>query len=1033
MTHFKLLNNLTGWATWAIATLVYLLTIEPTASFWDCGEFIATAYKLEVGHPPGAPVFMLIGRMFTLFAGPETAAVMVNILSALCSSFTILFLFWSITALTRKLLSENGVLSTTATYVVLGSGLVGGLAYTFSDSFWFSAVEGEVYAMSSLFTAAVFWAILKWEQVANEPHNERWLVLIAFLMGLSIGVHLLNLLAIPAIVFVYYFKKYEPTRNGIIIASGVSIAILGFVQYGIIPGAVKIAALFERIFVNSFGMSFNSGLYVYALVVIAALAYAIYYTQQKKKVLLHVATLCLTVIMIGYSAFTIILVRSSANPPMDENNPENIFNLLSYLNREQYGDRPLLFGQYFNTPLDRNEPYVDGTPVYFQDKQSGKYIISDDKKQSVPNYDKQLSTVFPRMWSPQSNHIQEYKIWSDYKGNPVTVIGPSGKAETIYKPTFGENLSFFFKYQIGHMYWRYFMWNFVGRQNDEQGHGEITKGNWISGVPFIDSIRLGQQNKLPKSITENPGHNKFYFLPLLLGMIGMFFQWEKDKKDFSIVMLLFFFTGIAIVIYLNQYPLQPRERDYAFAGSFYAYAIWIGIGVAALYEFLRKKAPEKIMAAVSILASLVLVPGILAKEGWDDHDRSKRYTARDFARNYLASCAPNAILFTNGDNDTFPLWYAQEVEGFRTDVRVINLSLLNTDWYVTQMLRKAYDSDPVPFSLPEPKYRQGTNDYLPIFDKGIQGGVDVVELMKFVESDNPNTKIQISNNKFVDYIPTKNFKVKVEKSHFLDANGNLKADFLIPGDTATILDKVEWNIGKNYIFKNDLMILDLLATNNWNRPVYFAITTGNDAYLGLQDHFQLEGLAYRLIPIRTGKQDGQTGRVNTEIMYDNLMNKFNWGGLDKGKIYMDENNRRMCMNFRNNFARLAEALIAEGKNEKAKKVLDRCMEVIPEHNVPFDYFVLPIAEAYYKLGEKELADNILLKVADVYEDELNYFNSLKPEHAKRVENDKRQATAVIQRLLFVIFENHKDDEFGKEMQKRFEPISRQMMQQMMGG
>jgi len=1024
---YKKLNNITGWAVWLIATMVYLLTIEPTASFWDCGEFIATAFRLEVGHPPGAPVFMLIGRIFTVFAGPHTAAIMVNALSALCSSFTILFLFWTITALAKKLAELSGELSTAKIIAILGSGIVGGLAYTFSDSFWFSAVEGEVYAMSSLFTALVFWAIIKWEAVANEDYNERWLVLIAFLMGLSIGVHLLNLLAIPAITFVYYFKKYEPSKKGIIITSIVSILILGFIQYGIIPGAVKIAALFERLFVNSFNMPFNTGLYVYSLVVVAAIAYAIYYTHTKQKALLNIVVMCLTVIMIGYSAFSIILIRSSANPPMDENNPENVFNLLSYLNREQYGDRPLFFGQYFNTPLDRQEPYKDGKPVYFQDKQSGKYIISDDKKASEPNYNKELSTVFPRMWSSQSNHIQEYKIWSNYKGKPVTVIGTSGKPETIYKPTFGENLTFFFKYQIGHMYWRYFMWNFAGRQNDEQGHGEINKGNWISGINFIDSIRLGQQSKLPKSITENPANNTFYFLPLLLGLAGMFFQWDKSKKDFTVVMLLFFFTGIAIVIYLNQYPLQPRERDYAFAGSFYAFAIWIGLGVFAIYDYIKRKSPENIAAIAATVASLLLVPGIMAKEGWDDHTRAKRFTARDYAKNYLASCEKNAVLFTNGDNDTFPLWYVQEVEGYRTDVRVINLSLLNTDWYVNQMKRKAYDSDPVPFSLSEQKYRQGTNDYLPIFEKGIQGHVDVAEIIKFVENENPNSKIQISNDKYVDYIPTKNFKVKVDKSKFINA------DFMLPSDSTNILDKVEWSISKNYIFKNDLMILDLLATNNWNRPVYFAITTGNDAYLGLQDHFQLEGLAYRFIPVNTGKQDGQTGRVNTKIMFDNLMNKFEWGGLDKNKVYMDENNRRMCMNFRNNFARLAEALITEGDKEKAKQVLNRCMEVIPERNVPYDYFVLPIAEAYYKVGEGKVADEIITKVADVYEDELNYFKSLKPEHAKGVENEKRQAMAVIQRLMYIVNEQHKEDAFGKEFQKRFELVNQEIMRNMMGG
>jgi tetratricopeptide (TPR) repeat protein len=1013
--NYKTVNNITGWIVFAIATYVFVSTIEPTASFWDCGEFIATAYKLQVGHPPGAPFFMLVARLFSMFVAPEQAAKMINILSALCSSFTILFLFWSITALAKKIVKLNGEEDTGKTIAIIGSGAVGALAYTFSDSFWFSAVEGEVYAMSSLFTALVFWAILKWEGVANEKYANRWLVLIAYLIGLSVGVHLLNLLAIPAMTFVYYFKKYKTTTKGLIWAGTLSVIMLGAIQGIIIPWTVILASKFELLFVNSFGLPFNSGLFFYVAALVAAIAWGLRYTIQKQMVAANTIILCTAVILIGYSTFATILIRSSANPPMDENNPENAFTLLSYLNREQYGDRPLLYGQYFNSPLDNKEPYKDGNPVYYQDKEKGKYVISDDKKKSVPNYAREFCSVFPRMYSPEGSHTRAYKTWSEFEGRPIRYNQITGENKMINKPTMGENLKFFFRYQIGWMYWRYFMWNFAGRQNDIQGHGDILDGNWISGISAIDEARLGPQDKLPSSMTDNQAHNKFYLLPLILGLIGLIYQVTKTKEDFFVVLLLFFFTGIAIVIYLNQYPYQPRERDYAYAASFYAFAIWIGLGVLALYDSLGKSLKKAPVALLISALCLAVVPGIMAKEGWDDHDRSNTYTARDFAKNYLASCAPNAILFTNGDNDTFPLWYVQEVEGFRTDVRVCNLSLLNTDWYIDQMKKQAYDSPPVPFKMPSEKYRQGTRDYVPIFKKSNKEiYLDVKEAMDFITDD--KNMATLGSDRRMNYFPTNLFSLKADTNKVL-ANGTVPEymkDRIVP--------EIQWSIEKSYVLKNDMMILDLLAHNNWERPIYFAITTGNSAYIGLEDYFQLEGLAYRLVPVKAENADGQTGRIDTELMYDNLMNKFSWGGMGENKIYLNENNRRMCMNLRNNFSRLAEALIKEGKKEKALAVLDKCMEVMPEHNVPYDFFLLPVLEAYYKAGGTEKANAIVKRLVEVYDENLQYFLSLDDNYYATVSTPVQQAMSVMYRLNSITNKMYPQEELGKMIEEKFNSL-----------
>ncbi|MFN5710671.1 MAG: protein O-mannosyl-transferase family, partial [Bacteroidota bacterium] len=979
------------------------------------------AYKLEVGHPPGAPLFNLIGRSFTLFSDEHGAALMINAMNGICSAFTILFLFWTITAFAKKIALQSGELNPAKILTIMGSGIVGSLAYTFSDSFWFSAVEGEVYAMSSFFTAIVFWAILKWEEVADEPHSLRWIILIAFLMGLSIGVHLLNLLAIPAIVFVYYFKRYKITRNGFILTSIISVVTLGVVQAGIIPGIVSWAAKFELFFVNSLGMPFNSGTIFYFLLVVSASAWGLWYTTKKNKPALNTGILAITMLLIGYSSFFTLVIRSQANTPMDENNPENAINLLSYLNREQYGDWPILYGQYYNAPLDPAQPYKDGNPTYTKDEKAGKYVITQDKKNSIPNYDKRFCTIFPRMHSDQRNHVSGYRDWADIKGTPVTTTDQNGEAKTLMKPTFGENLTFFFRYQLGHMYARYFMWNFVGRQNDIQGHGGVLKGNWLSGIAPIDAVRLGPQENLPSSMTSNKGYNRFYFLPLILGLVGLFFHFKKDKLDGFIVFLLFVLTGVAIIVYLNNTPYQPRERDYGYVGSFYAFAIWIGLGVFAIADVLSKKVSANIATIVAIIIGLFSAPVLMAKEGWDDHDRSDRYTARDFAANYLNSCAPNAILFTNGDNDTFPLWYAQEVEGIRTDVRVVNLSLSNTDWYIEQMRRKAYDSDPIPLTLKEEQYRQGTRDYVPVYyNPNIISDstryYNIKQLMEFVGSEEPQAKIQTQSGMELSYLPTDKVLIPVD-SALVVGNGTVPK-----GMESMVLKAMPWKINKQYLMKNDLMIMDIISTNNWKRPVYFAVTVGDDAYMNLEPYFQLEGLAYRLVPMRMQTFDGQTGKANTDIMYENMMNKFKWGGMSNDGIYMDENNLRMTMNLRNNFARLAEALIAEGKNDKARKVIDRCMQEMPRKNIPYNYFMLPIAEVYYKLGMNKEADALLKDIADIYEEDLTYYFRFKGKLAESIDTERQQAMAVMQRLGQVARMN-KQEKLANELDARFKKLT----------
>lgn len=1018
---YQRLNNIIGWCVFLVAAFTYLSTMESTASFWDCGEYIATAFKLEVGHPPGAPLFLLIGKVFSLFAFGDTSKVgmMVNSMSALCSAFTILFLFWTITALARKIVDKTGELTIGKMYAVYGAAAVGALAYTFSDSFWFSAVEGEVYAMSSFFSAITFWAILRWDREADQPHADRWIILIAYLIGLAVGVHLLNLLVIPAVVFIYYFRKFENVnRKGLIITSLLAIIILGGIQGGIIPMIVKLAAWFEITAVNSIGLPFNSGTIIYAMLLIGGIVFGLNYTKKKVKPILNTIILCFTVILIGYSSFLVLVIRSQANTPMDENNPENAVNLLSYLNREQYGTWPILYGQYFSAPTDRQKPYNDGNPVYTQDKKAGKYIITDDRKGSIPNYDDRFCTIFPRMWSDQSQHVRGYKIWTNPRNyQHISVVNPqSGETESIEKPTFGENLKFFFVYQIGQMYSRYFLWNFVGRQNDIQGHGNPNDGNWISGLP-LENPNVGQDKGLPDGADNNKGRNVLFALPLLLGIIGLFYQIKKDNKNATVVGLLFFFTGVAIVIYLNQKPYEPRERDYAYAGSFYAFAIWIGLGALAIFDFLQKRMNQTTSAFVATALCLLAVPTIMAKEEWDDHDRSDRYIARDFAADYLNSCAPNAILFTNGDNDTFPLWYAQEVEGIRTDVRVICLELLNTDWYIDQMVHQAYLSDPVPFSLRKDQYRQGTRDAVLFHDRNIKGNIPVKELMNFVASDDRANQLEVSPNKFYSYFPTKNMRIPVD-SAFVVNNG------IVPKAMANrIVKNIDWTMSGNYVQKNDLMVIDLLAQNNWKRPVYFAATAPASSYLNLAPYLQLEGLAYQLVPIKQGENErAQETRIETDTMYNNIMTKFKWGGMEVPGKYLDDVFVRSCaLNVRQRMGALASALIDEGKKDKAIKVLDKCIEVTPQENVPYDVTIYSITLAYYQAGANDKANALAKKLFDNFENNLKYYYSFDRKRLPEFGSDPEQAQDILERLVFFA-NNFKQPLLAKEFESRYESL-----------
>jgi MFS family permease len=1055
MRKYRLINNITGWVIFAVAAFTYLMTIEPTASLWDCGEYIASSFKLEVGHPPGNPVFMVLARFFTLFAGGNTShvAAMVNSMSAFASAFTILFLFWTITHLARKIMIRNeNDFSVSRITAIMAAGAVGALAFAFSDSFWFSAVEGEVYASSSLFTAMVFWAILMWEDVADEKYADRWIILIAFLMGLSIGVHLLNLLTLPSIVLVYYFRKYEFTWKGFMISLGISVLLLSFLLYGIMPGVVKISSKLDLFFVNRLGLPSNSGMifhfillilfFVLAvrltssssdkvknaifaagamlltgiwvisgsailnLAVLAAIGGYIWYLAGKNRVVLNTLLTAVMVVMIGYSANAIIVIRATANTPLNENQPENPFNLLYFLNREQYGERPLFRGPYYNAPVT---DYKEGKPKYVLE--NDKYVISAHNL--VREYDPRFITFLPRMWSEQSEHEPAYKEWGKVKGIPVSVTNQSDEKEIIRKPKFSENLRFMFSYQFGYMYLRYFMWNFSGKQNDTQGTGGAVNGNWITGIRFLDEPRIGTSD-LPSDMKNDTSRNVYYLLPFLLGIIGLFYQINRDYRNWWVIFLLFLMTGAAIIFYLNQYPNQPRERDYAYAGSFYFFAVWIGLGVLALFEALSKLTGEKIAAPVAGLLCFFAVPVIMGSENWDDHDRSGRYLARDVAFNYLNSCAPGAILFTNGDNDTFPLWYAQEVEGKRTDVRVCNLMLLNTDWYVNQMKRKTYESDPLPVTLPAKKYYDGINNQVFIVEK-TKDPVDITTVIDWVNSDNKATKVQISATEVLDVIPSRTIRIPVDSAKVI-ASGTVK-----PEDAGKIVPYIDIKLKGSSILKSQLIVLDILAHNNWKRPVYFVTGYHSDA-LGLEEYFQLEGLAFRLVPVKSeNKSWVDYGRIDSDILYDNVMNKFVWGGANNPKVNLDYNHIRTLIVVKSRliYARLAKALLSEGKNEKAVAVLDRCLEVLPADKFPLDPYYTDLIDGYFEAGAPDKAVEMTKGLCDYYYEKLDYYLKQNPYVVSSAEYEIQSAIQYASKAANFCESNGKKD-IADEINKKLE-------------
>lgn len=1011
MKHYKVINNSIGWVVFLIAAFTYCSTVEPTASFWDCPEFISSAYLLEIGHPPGAPFFMLMGNLFTQFASDASqVAKMVNIMNALLSAGCILFLFWSITHLTKALVLNNQEApSAIQTFAIMCSGIAGSLIYTWSDTFWFSAVEGEVYAFSSFFTALVFWLILKWEENADSPRSDKWIVLIAYLIGLSIGVHLLNLLCIPSIVFICYYKKAKhPTAWRSVLMLLLSILLIAFVLYGIVPGIAKIGGWFELLFVNVLGMPFNTGLLVYIALLAISLTIAL---RLSKRRWITTSLLCLTMMLIGYGSYAVIFIRSCANPMMDENSPDNIFALGSYLGREQYGDKPLIYGQtYCSEPeitTDDKGKLIYATTskgTTFRPKASngGKDEYTKIGERTDVKYPSNQCMFFPRIHS--SRHAEMYEQWlGETHKHPVDYNIPGRyMPETIEIPSMGDNLRFFFSYQLNFMYWRYFLWNFAGRQNDIQGNGSSEHGNWISGFSWIDDMRLGNQSLLPTDLRNNKGHNVFYCMPLILGAIGIAwqaFRGKKGRQQFLVVSLLFFMTGIAIVLYVNQTPCEPRERDYSYAGSFYAFAIWCGIGIAAIFDLLQKRFTFKTKSSIITLALLLSIPTLaiplqMVSQTWDDHDRSNRYMCRDFGQNYLESTAQNAILFTNGDNETFPLWYNQETEGKRTDVRVCNLQYLQTSWYIDQMKRPAFTSSPLPISWNRNQYMDGVNEWISVNPEIAEGMKVCDAIMQIIQQDPALAKRLWGNDPFELTTAIRKFVLRQyegltpeekelveqipiclpsESLHItVDKNAVRKSGMKIVGE---IPDRMDIDLSKErHITKAFLLVLNMIGETNFSRPIYFSLTSGADSYGELYNYFIQEGLVWRITPfyIKENKQEyGITECIcDTEKMYDNMMNKYRYGNTSMPGIYLDETVSRMCTTHRRCFAKLATQLIAEGKKDKALKVLERCEKEIPSYNLPYSYseWSFDIANAYLQCGRKDKAEKIYNQLETTYKE-----------------------------------------------------------------
>jgi hypothetical protein len=1030
--NFNKWNTILGWFAFAVALVTYTLTVEPTMSFWDCGEYIATAAKLEVGHPPGAPLFQMIGAFFAMFAiDKEHIALMVNMTSVVSSAFTILFLFWSSSMILKKIIGSYNEINKDNSIVILGSSLVGALAYTFSDSFWFNAVEAEVYAMASLLIALLLWLGLRWEQEMNTPRGDRWLLIISLVIGLSFGVHFMALLTIPAIGFLYFFKNYKTvTVKNFIIANVVVISILLFIFKMLLPLTMAFFGKTEIFMVNEMGLPFNSGTIFVTLLLIAFFYFGLRYTKQKELVFYNTIILCTLFILIGFSTWMMLPIRANANTVINENKPSDAAEVLAYYNREQYGVNPLFYGpQYTETfaGLDKNNPYLDKAPNYERDYTTGKYAITNNFKNAEQNSDDNQKTILPRLWSSEHianyinfTHPPEFKINYDYpfeddlakygidvkqlseeeynkaiaqlKGEIEKVVTEFRQAYAqkqidndgyvaflknygdyliIEKPTTVDNFSFMIEYQFGYMYWRYLMWNFVGRQNDIQGRYDNLNGNWISGIPFMDSLHLGSQDNLPSDVLNNKGRNVYFFLPFILGLIGLMYHASKDRKSFYVLLSLFLFTGIALKIYLNERPFEPRERDYALVGSFYVFAIWIGFGVYSLYESAKNYVAPKIAGPILIAGSLLAAPVLMGFQNWDDHDRSDRYTAVAMAKSYLSSCDKNAILFTIGDNDTFPLWYAQEIEKFRTDVKIVNTSLFMTDWYIDQMKMKSYESDPLPISFKHNEYVGDKLDYVAHIQK-IETRWDVKDFIAFIK--NPKSTVEMQNGQTIHFYPTNKIRIPIDK------NTIIKNKVVSPQYNDSIVAAIDVDIKGSAIYKNRLMMLDLIANNNWKRPIYFSGGSfDDDDYIWMKDYMQLEGMVYKLVPVKTAmKKDGSQmdmGQIDSEIMYNKVM-KWDWGNSESNSIYHDPETRRNSITYRMNLSRLMNQLIKEGKKAKAKNVIDLAMTKMPVDK--FDYYSLvdPFAKGYYEVGEKAKAQQLLTQLIGKYTEDLNYYSQL---------------------------------------------------------
>ncbi|MCG8892754.1 DUF2723 domain-containing protein [Tenacibaculum finnmarkense] len=1002
--NYKKWNTLLGWFSFAVALITYTLTLEPTVSSWDCGEYISTAVKLEVGHPPGAPLFQMLGAFFAMFSNdPSQWAKMVNFMSGLASAFTILFMFWTITNLAKKMAIKNGEFSKNEAIAVLGSGLVGALAYTFSDSFWFSAVEGEVYAMSSFLMALLFWLGLRWEDEINTPRGHKWLVIISFVVGLSFGVHILSLLVIPSIVMLYFFKTYKNiTLKTTAVATLISILVLAFVFKFLFPFTLKFFSVSELFFINEIGLPYNTGTIIAGIVLIGLFFFGLSFTRKNNLVMANTLVLSVLFIMIGFSSWLMLPIRANADTVINENNPSSARELLAYYNREQYGDANVFYDNYYSVTHDRaqdaEQPFKDDKPKY--EKKNGKYIIVNKYKNIIPNYSSKHKGFIPRMVNPASE--QHYK----------RIAGIPARSKR--RPTFLENMKFMIDYQFGYMYGRYFMWNFVGRQNDTQGHLDIENGNWLSGIDFIDEIRLGSQQNLPDDIKNNKGRNNYFFLPLILGLIGLIYQSKNDKNNLYTLALFFAFTGFAIIFYTNPKPFEPRERDYAIVGSFYVFAIWIGFGVFALYDYLKNYANKRTVAIGVSAVSLLAVPVLMGVQNWDDHDRSDRYISQLNAQTYLESCDPNAIIFTIGDNDTFPLWYMQQVEGVRQDIKIVNTSLFQTAWYIDQMKKKTYDAEPIPSQLTHEQYKYGTLDMAyhiahPRFKDSI---MSINNFMRWIESDNDQTYyIDEENDVREKFYPTNHIRIPVNKVNVL------KTGLVAQKDADKILDYIDITVSEQGLTKNRILMLDILNNFQWKRPIYFTGgANADEEYIWLKDYLQLDGMSYKFVPIKTsnkGKSMFSMGRIDTKKMHDNVK-KWNWKTINNGKIYLDEQSKRNAISIRNNLMRLSEEYLKEGDSVNAKDVLDLSLYKLPIKQFEHYSVSLEYPELYYRMGDIEKAHETVETLIDVFQQKLKYYSTFKDQDVDLIIDNLETSLYMYQNLIQQITKYDNDMEYGKK-------------------